>query len=83
MLNETLTVISGSAQSQSYVTCLRAGSFLTAWVQQLLSVWANERNEYAYSSVVSFQNHACELLMSVICFFLPFKALYYMHFHTL
>jgi hypothetical protein len=33
--NETLTLISGIVQSQSYVTCLWAGSFLTAWVQQL------------------------------------------------
>jgi len=32
-LNETLILISGSVQSQSYVTCLWAGSFLIAWVQ--------------------------------------------------
>jgi hypothetical protein len=36
-LNETLTSINGSVQSQSYVTCLWAGSFLTAWVQQVMS----------------------------------------------
>jgi hypothetical protein len=33
-----------------------------------VSVWANERAEYAYSSAVSFQNPAFELLMSGICF---------------
>ena len=36
-LNETLTSISGRVQSQFYVTCLWAGSFLTDWVQQLTS----------------------------------------------